>query len=229
MAELIRFKNRIQAGQQLAEQLADYNGRTDTIVLALPRGGVPVGYAIAKALELPLDILLVRKLGVPGHEEYAMGAIASGGLYVLQSEVLNMLGIPMSVVETAAQRETKEIERREKLYRAGRPVPQLDGHAVILVDDGLATGSSMLAAVNVMRQAKPARVVVAVPVASPEACQALRSEVDEIICLSTPDPFYAVGLWYEDFSQTTDQEVTGLLTQAERDHARHTEARRQTS
>jgi putative phosphoribosyl transferase len=227
MAELIRFKNRIEAGEHLAKRLAIYAGRSDTIVLALPRGGVPVGFAIADALELPLDILLVRKLGVPGHEEYAMGAIAGGGLYVLQSDVLEMLGISTATVETVAQDALKEIERRERLYRPGRPAPQFDERVILLVDDGLATGSTMLAAVSVLRLAKPARVVVAVPVAAPDACRMLQPKVDEMICLSTPEPFYAVGLWYEDFSQTSDEEVTRLLARAERKQAQRIEERRQ--
>jgi putative phosphoribosyl transferase len=220
MAELIRFKNRTQAGEQLAKRLERYAGRSDAIVLALPRGGVPVGFAVASALELPLDILLVRKLGVPGHEEYAMGAIASGGFYVLQSDVLNMLGISGSTVEAVAQDALKEIERREKLYRADRPAPQLEGRIVILVDDGLATGSTMRAAINVLRLAKPARIIAAVPVAAPDACRMLQSEVDEMICLSIPESFHAVGLWYEDFRQTRDDEVTSLLAQAEQKQAR---------
>lgn len=227
MAELIRFKNRIQAGAQLAKRLARYAGRSDAIVLALPRGGVPVGFAAASALDLPLDILLVKKLGVPGHEEYAMGAIAGGGFYVLQSEVLHMLGIPDSIVEAVAQDALKEIERREKLYRANRPALPLAGQSVILADDGLATGATMLVAVNVLRLAKPARIVVAVPVAAPDACRMLQSEVDEIICLSIPEPFHAVGVWYEDFSQTSDDEVTSLLAQAQRDQARRQDERRQ--
>lgn len=219
MASLKRFKNRIQAGELLAERLGAYAGRGDVVVLALPRGGVPVGFAVAKALQAPLDILLVRKLGVPGHEEYAMGAIASGGLCVLQPEILQMLNIPMDVAKGVAQRKLQEIQRREKLYRANRPTLDVHDKVVILVDDGLATGSTMLAAVHVLRQGKPARVVVAVPAAPPDTCQALRPEVDEMICLHTPEPFYAVGLWYEDFEQTTDDEVTSLLDEANRERA----------
>jgi putative phosphoribosyl transferase len=194
MAKLERFENRLQAGALLAQRLGSYARRSDVIVLALPRGGVPVGFAVAQALEVPLDILLVRKLGVPGHEEYALGAIASGGLTVLQPDVVDTLGIPRSVVDTIAQRELQEIERRETLYRAGHPALQLHDRVVILVDDGLATGATMLAAVHVVRQLKPARVIVATPVAAPETCRELGSEVDEMICLRTPEPFYAVGL-----------------------------------
>ncbi len=201
----------------MAQRLSAYARRPDVIVLALPRGGVPVGFAIAKALDVPLDILLVRKLGVPGHEEYAMGAIASGGSYVLQPAVLEEQNIPPAVVQATAERELREIERREKLYRANRPPLDVRDRVVTLVDDGLATGSTMLAAVRVLREAKPARVIAAVPAAAPDTCQNLQSEVDEMICLYTPDPFYAVGLWYEDFSQTSDEEVQKLLEEAKRE------------
>jgi putative phosphoribosyl transferase len=218
MTDLQRFKNRMHAGELLAQRLGVYAGRRDVIVLALPRGGVPVGFAIAKALDVPLDILLVRKLGVPGHEEYAMGAIASGGLRVLQPAVLETEGISQQVVDEVAQRELREIERREKLYRADRPALDVHDRVVILVDDGLATGSTMLAAVHLLRKGKPAHVIAAVPAAAPDTCRNLRSEVDEMICLYTPDPFYAVGLWYEDFSQTSDKEVQQLLAKAEREH-----------
>ncbi len=219
-----RFKNRRQAGELLAQRLTAYARRPDVIVLALPRGGVPVGFSIAQALEVPLDVLLVRKLGVPGQEEYAMGAIASGGLYVLQPDVVNTLNIPMPVIEAVAHRELQEIARREKLYRTGRPPLQLRDRVVILVDDGLATGSTMLAAIHVLRQAKPARVIAAVPVAASDTCRELQPEVDEMICLYTPDPFYAVGLWFEDFSQTSDDEVKILLEEAEREQAQREQA-----
>lgn len=204
----------MDAGIQLAQRLRHYAGRADVTVLALPRGGVPVGFAVTRELDVTLDILLVRKLGVPGHEEYAFGAIASGGHYVVQQDVIDTLGIPMPVVELIKQRELKEIERRENLYRAGQPPPQLQGRVAVLVDDGLATGSTMLAAVRVLRQAQPARVVAAVPVAAPDTCRQLSAEVDEMICVRTPDPFYAVGLWYENFDQTSDGEVISLLEQA---------------
>lgn len=221
MADLKHFKNRMQAGELLAQRLSAYRRCPDVIVLALPRGGVPVGFAVARMLEVPLDILSVRKLGLPGHEEYALGAIASGGLCVLQpEEVLKKLGIRAQVIETVAQRELQETGRREKLYRAGRPALQLRERVVILVDDGLATGSTMLVAVHVLRQEKPARVIIAVPVAASETCQKLEAEADEIICLSTPDPFYAVGMSYENFDQTSDDEVKSLLEEAEREQAR---------
>lgn len=216
MMRLKRFKNRRQAGKLLAQRLGAYARRSDVIVLALPRGGVPVAFSVAKALDAPLDILLVRKLGVPGQEEYAMGAIASGGLCVLQTDILRVLGIPKQVVEAVAQREMKEIRRREKLYRADRPMLDVRGHVVILVDDGMATGTTMLAAVHVLREANPSRVVIAVPVAAPDTSESLRSEVDELICPFTPEPFDSVGAWYEDFDQTSDDEVRLLLDEAHR-------------
>jgi len=214
MAKLKAFKNRRQAGELLAERLDAYAGHSDAILLSLPRGGVPVAFSISRKLNIPLDILIVRKLGVPGHAEYAMGAIASGGLRVLQQDVLDTLDISPAVVETITQRELREIERRERLYRDNRPTPSLHDRIVILVDDGLATGSTMLAAVQAVRQEEPKRVIVAVPVAAPDTCQKLAAEADEIVCLSTPSPFYAVGIWYEDFSQTSDDEVRNLLRQA---------------
>jgi putative phosphoribosyl transferase len=211
-----RFANRIQAGELLAKRLTAYVRHPEAVVLALPRGGVPVAYSIAKELDVPLDILIVRKLGLPGHEEFAIGAIASGGLYVLQTDTVARLGISMPVVEAIAKRELQEIERREKLYRTGRPALPLQERIVILVDDGLATGATMLIAINVVNKERPARVVIAVPVAAPETYLELGSKVDEIICLSMPDPFYAVGLWYEDFAQTSDVEVKNLLEEHER-------------
>lgn len=220
MARLERFENRLQAGVLLAQRLGSYARRSDVIVLALPRGGVPVGFAVAQELEVPLDILLIRKLGVPGHEEYALGAIASGGLTVLQPDVMDTLAIPMSVVESIAQRELAEIERRETVYRAGHPALQVHDRIVILVDDGLATGSTMLAAVRVVRQLNPARVVAATPVAAHETCRELGGEVDEMICLRTPEPFYAVSLWYQDFDQTGDDEVIRLLAEARQAYQR---------
>lgn len=214
MAKLERFENRMEAGKVLAQRLHHYAGRRDVTVLALPRGGVPVGFVVARELEVPLDILLVRKLGVPGHEEYAFGAVASGGLHVLQQDVIDTLDIPAQAIDSVMQRELKEIERRDKLYRAGLPPPQLQGRIAILVDDGLATGSTLLAGVRALRKVRPARLVAAAPVAAPEACRQLGTEVDEMICVRTPDPFYAVGLWYEDFEQTSDTEVCDLLEQA---------------
>ena len=219
MDRLNRFSNRAQAGEVLAQRLLAYAGRADVLVLALPRGGVPVGFVVAKALHVPLDVLLVRKLGMPGHEEYAIGAVAAGGTCVLQSEVISAYEIPPAVIEALTTRELREIERREKLYRAGRPALQLQDKTVILADDGLATGSTMLAAARVARAAGPARLIVAVPVGSIEACEILQSEVDEVICLSTPEPFNAVGQWYAHFDQTSDDEVIALLAEAEQDRA----------
>jgi putative phosphoribosyl transferase len=210
------FRDRAEAGRLLVEKLATYAHRDDVVVLALPRGGVPVAFEVATALQAPLDVFLVRKLGVPGHEELAMGAIASGGVVVRNEEVISGLGIPNHVLEAVVARERQELERRERLYRGDRPFPDLHGSTVILVDDGLATGASMRAAVAALRQHQPVYCVVAVPVAAPDTCEALRAEVDEIICARTPEPFYAVGVWYEHFSQTTDDEVRDLLDQAKR-------------
>jgi len=197
----------------LASRLSAYADRPDVVVLALPRGGVPVAYEVAKALHAPMDVFLVRKLGVPGHEEYAIGAMASGGVRVLNRDVVEALRIPNEVVEQVIAREQRELERREREYRGDRPFPDLRGKTVILVDDGLATGSTMLAAVMALRQKQPARIVVAVPVGSPETCDAFRDHVDEIVCAITPDPLYGVGLWYTDFSQTSDDEVRKLLAE----------------
>lgn len=208
------FRNRLDAGELLANRLAAYAGRPEVIVLALPRGGVPVGYAVAKAMRAPLDVMVVRKLGVPGHAEFAMGAIASGGEYVLNRELVQSLGVPGQLVEATARQELAELERRERLYRAGRPPLQLRGCTVILVDDGLATGASMRVAVKAVRKTQPARVIVAVPVGSPDTCSEMGKEADEVICDFTPEPFNAVGLWYEDFSQTSDEEVQRLLEEA---------------
>jgi predicted phosphoribosyltransferase len=209
-----RFSDRRAAGRFLAQKLAAYANRPDVIVLALPRGGVPVAYEVAAALHAPLDVFLVRKLGVPGHEEYAMGAIASGGVRVLNEEVVQALGIPDFRIEAAAAREQQELERRERAYRGNRPPPDVRGRTVILVDDGLATGASMQAAVMALRRLEPARIVVAVPTAAPETCEQMRTLADEVVCATTPEPFHAVGLWYEDFSQTSDEEVGALLAQA---------------
>jgi putative phosphoribosyl transferase len=214
-----RFKDRAEAGELLAQRLMRYAERDDVIVLALPRGGVPVGYAVAKRLAAPLDILLVRKLGFPGREEFAMGAIASGGVCVLHDDVISRYRIPLSDVEAVKQRESKEIERREKLYRARRPARQLQDRVVIIVDDGIATGSTMLAGVQCLRQYKPARIIIAAPVAPPDTCRQLRPEVDEFICLSMPEAFFAVGAWYKDFDQTSDEEVKNLLERADREYA----------
>jgi predicted phosphoribosyltransferase len=211
-----RFRNRSEAGRQLAAKLAAYAKRPEVIVLALPRGGVPVAYEVAQALEAPLDVFLVRKLGVPGHEELAMGAIASGGVRVINQDVVRALGIPQAVIDAVAAREQQELERRERLYRGDRPAPDVRGRTVILVDDGLATGATMSAAVQALKQQGAGRVVVAVPIAPPDTCDRLREDVDDIVCAVTPEPFHAVGLWYEDFSQTTDEEVRDLLARAAR-------------
>jgi putative phosphoribosyl transferase len=208
------FRDRSEAGRVLAEQLAAYADRPDAIVLALPRGGVPVGYEVAEALHAPLDVFLVRKLGAPGHEELAMGAVATGGVRVLNEQVVRALHIPDQVIDAVARWELEELARRERLYRGDRPPPDVRRRTVILVDDGLATGATMLAAVRALRQQQPARIVVAVPIASRDTCELLRDEVDDVICAATPDPFYAVGLWYENFEQLTDEEVRELLARA---------------
>ena len=210
------FRDRRDAGQRLAQLLTEYADRPDVLVLGLPRGGVPVAFEIAQAINAPLDVYLVRKLGVPGHEELAMGAIATGGVRVLNEDVVRTLGIAESVIDRVAAEEAQELARREQAYRDGRPSPDVRGRTAILVDDGLATGSTMRAAVAALRQQAPRRIVVAVPVAAPPTCEELRHIVDEIVCAATPDPFYGVGLWYRDFSQTTDQEVRDLLRQARR-------------
>src|SRR3954471_994073 len=214
-----RFRDRAEAGRLLAERLRQYAGRDDVPVLALPRGGVPVAYEVARALGVPLDVFLVRKLGVPGHEELAFGAIATGGVRLLNPDVVRGLGIPPHIIDRVTAIERAELERREREYRGDRPPPDVRGKTVILIDDGLATGASMRAAVAALRQEKPARIVVAVPIAAPTTCEEFEDEVDEVVCARTPEPFYAVGLWYEDFSQTSDEEVRGLLRRAEDDRA----------
>jgi predicted phosphoribosyltransferase len=208
------FRDRTDAGRVLADKLAGYAGRDDVLVFALPRGGVPVAYEVARALHAPLDVFLVRKLGLPGLEELAMGAIATGGVRVLNEEMVHALHIPEETIEAIAAEESRELERRERLYRGDRPAPDVRGKTVILIDDGLATGSTMRAAVAALRQKQPARIVVAVPIASPSACEELAAEVDEIVCARTPEPFRAVGLWYDDFAQTSDTEVRELLDHA---------------
>ena len=210
----IRFRDRTEAGRTLARALSGYAGRNDVVVLALPRGGVPVAYEVAKELGAPLDVFVVRKLGVPGHEELAMGAIASGGVLVLDEGILRRLGIGQAEIERSVALELRELERREAAYRGHRPPPDLKGKTATLVDDGLATGATMRAAARAVRRFDPARVVVAVPVASRQTCDEFRNDVDEIVCAITPEPFYSVGLWYEDFSQTTDDEVRDLLARA---------------
>jgi predicted phosphoribosyltransferase len=210
------FQDRSEAGQMLAEKLSKYANRPDVIVLALPRGGVPVGSEVARALNAPLDVFIVRKLGVPGYEELAMGAVATGGVRVLNEPVVHNLSIPENVIDAVADWETQEIRRRELRYRGDEPPPDVRARTVILVDDGLATGSTMLAALKALRQQQPARIVVAVPTAAPDTCEQMKAEADEAVCAITPEPFYAVGLWYENFAQTTDEEVRELLANARR-------------
>src|SRR6202163_4074582 len=229
------FRDRRDAGRLLAEKLAAYANRRDVLVLALPRGGVPVAYEVARALGAPLDVFVVRKLGVPGYEELAMGAVATGGVRVLNDQLVERLGIPEHIIDAVAARERRELARRERLYRGGRPPPgahgrtvvvlggrlalfrggrpppDAHGRTVILVDDGLATGATMHAAIQALRQQNPARIVVAVPTASPETCEEMKARADDVICAITPEPFQAVGRWYQEFSQTTDEEVAALL------------------
>jgi predicted phosphoribosyltransferase len=218
------FNDRADAGRRLAAALGQYVGRDDVVVLGLPRGGLPVAWEIARALHAPLDILIVRKVGVPGHRELAMGAIASGGVRVYNEEVIRQLRIRPEQFEAVARQEEQELERRERAYRGGRPRPELAGRIVIIVDDGMATGSTMHAGVRALRGLNPARIVVAVPHAPPDTCHALGQEADEIVCLSTPEPYIAVGRWYRDFGQLGDGEVRELLEQAATAHARHTAA-----
>ena len=210
------FRDRFDAGRILGQRIGQVLRDPSTLVLALPRGGVPVAFEVAQALHADLDVFLVRKLGVPGHEELAMGAIASGGVRVLNHALIRRLQLPPNLVETATAREQRELDRREAFYREGRPRLPVGHRTAILVDDGLATGATMLAAARALRLKKPERIIVTVPVASVEACNDIRAHVDEIICAETPDPFYAVGVWYEDFSQTSDSEVRELLENARR-------------
>jgi putative phosphoribosyl transferase len=209
------FENRAEAGRYLAQKLIAYRDKPDVLVLALPRGGVPVAFEVAQALHAPLDVFLVRKLGVPGHEELAMGAVATGGVRVLNEAVVRALHISEDEINAVTAAELQELERRQRAYRGTRPAPPIRNHTVILVDDGLATGATMYAAIVALRQQQPSQIVVAVPTAAPETCDEFRHEVDEIVCAITPDPFYAVGLSYEDFSQTTDEEVHDLLARAQ--------------
>jgi predicted phosphoribosyltransferase len=209
------FRDRREAGRLLAEKLSTYAGNPGVVVLGLPRGGVPVAFEVARALAAPLDVFLVRKLGVPGHEELAMGAVASGGVLVLNDDVITRLGIAPDEIDVVAAKETAELARRKQLYRSGRTSPEFSGRTVILVDDGLATGATMRAAITALRQSGPARIVTAVPTAAPDICEEFRKQADEIVCYMTPAPFLAVGRWYEDFGQTTDDEVCALLAQAQ--------------
>ena len=220
-----RYHDRTQAGRVLASMLTTYTNRRDVLALALPRGGVPVAYEVAKALHVPLDVFLVRKLGVPGHEELAMGAIATGGVCVINEDVVRSLQIPPQVLDAVAFREERELERREQLYRDDRPLPVVRDQTVILIDDGLATGATMRAAVQALRVQAPAKIVVAVPVAAYATYRQFRAEVDEIVCAQTPEIFYGVGWWYEDFSQTSDQQVRELLSLAAQENPAFTSRR----
>jgi putative phosphoribosyl transferase len=216
------FTDRFEAGKVLSKKLLQYRGRTDVIVLALPRGGVPVAYEVAKALDAPLDVFLVRKLGLPGHQELAMGAVADGNVIVRNEHVIASLDIPEALMETVAQNERRELQRQRELYRDGEPAPQVKDHIVILVDDGLATGSTVRAAIAALRKQAPKRLTVAVPVGAAETCAELRAEADEVICAKVPRQFVAVGLWYQDFSQTSDDTVRALLKEAS--HHQHADA-----
>ncbi len=211
---MTRFSNRSDAGKRLAEELSKHKEFSDAVVLALARGGVPVGLEVAEALQVPLDVFVVRKLGVPGHEELAMGAIASGDVVGWNEDILRGLNLSRTMRDRVVAREKEELRRRESAYRGGRPPLDIQGKIVIMVDDGLATGASMRAAVSAVRAKQPSRIVVAVPVAPPETCGSFKALADEVICLMTPRPFSAVGLWYADFSQTSDEEVCRLLEQA---------------
>lgn len=208
------FADRTEAGQRLARALHAYTGRADLLVLALPRGGVPVAYEVARALGAPLDLLLVRKLGVPGQEELAMGAIASGGIRVLNREVIAATGVGEAEIEAAAAREQRELERRAGAYRGERPPPAIAGRCVILIDDGLATGATMRAGLAALRPQRPAALVVAVPVAPRDTLARLRAEADDVVCLEAPEDFYAIGAWYRDFGQLDDDQVRALLARA---------------
>jgi putative phosphoribosyl transferase len=209
-----RFSDRFAAGRALAEKLDKFRGRPDTVVLALPRGGVPVAYVVAEHIGAPLDVFLVRKLGVPWQEELAFGAIASGGTKVLDEDLLSQIELSPAEIDAIVRREQAELERRAQAYRQGRPAVNVRNRTVILIDDGLATGSSMLAGVRALRELEPAEIVVAVPVAPPATCERLRNEADEVVCAFMPEPFWAVGAWYDDFTQTTDDEVRQLLSRA---------------
>jgi len=208
------FEDRFDAGRVMASKLGEFSGRNDVVVLALPRGGVPVGYEVAQALRAPFDVFVVRKLGTPGQEELAMGALASGGVTVLNREVIQALGIPRQTINAVVAREERELERREREYRGQRPAASVRGRTAIVVDDGLATGSSMRVAAKALRKEAAAEIVVAVPVASPSTCSEFELEVDKVVCATTPEPFSAVGQWYRNFSQTTDEEVRDLLARS---------------
>ena len=208
-----QFGNRTEAGRELAQALMAYGGRNDAIILALPRGGVPVAHEVAKALYLPMDVWFVRKLGVPGQEELAMGAIALNGACHINEDITQRLNIPGQLMNQVVAKEKLELERRNRLYRHGHPAPDVKGKTVIIIDDGLATGATMRAAIESLRQAQAGRIAVAVPVGAKDVCEALAGVADEVVCLRMPEPFYGVGQWYEDFSQTSDEEVQALLAQ----------------
>jgi putative phosphoribosyl transferase len=209
---LQKFRNRTEAGKLLAGQLTDYANRSDVLVLGLPRGGVPVAYEVAKELDAPLDVCLVRKLGVPGHKELAMGAIAAGGVRVINENVIDWLRISPETINEVAAMEIRELDRRSHIYRGNRPLPKVKHHTIILVADGIATGATIRAAISTLKKQKPRKLVVAVPVAGLSTCEELEAEVDEVVCILKPEDLYAIGLWYEDFQQTTDAEVCELLT-----------------
>ena len=208
------FRNRIEAGQVLARRLQQYKNQPDVLILGLPRGGVPVAYEVARELNAPLDVFIVRKLGVPGHEELGMGAIATGGVRTLHEGIIREIGISPQTIEAVSAREQAELERRERLYRGDRPAPTIKGRTVVIVDDGLATGSTMKAAIQAVRQQDPRQVIVAVPTAPSETCEQLKGSADEVVCALTPEPFFAVGGSYADFTQITDEEVRDLIASA---------------
>ncbi|AKB53521.1 MULTISPECIES: phosphoribosyltransferase [Methanosarcina] len=208
------FEDRVDAGKKLAKELSKYANRSDVLILALPRGGVPVAFEVAKELNVKMDVFIVRKLGVPGNEELAMGAISSDNVLVLNEDIVKSFQIPERVINMVAENELKELKRRERTYRGDRPKPEISGSTVILVDDGLATGATMRAAASAIKTKNPAKIVVAVPTGAPDTCEIFKKEVDEVICMATPEPFYGVGAWYGNFSQTTDEDVCELLDKA---------------
>ena len=209
-----RFANRAEGGKMLAEALSDYSGRSGILILALPRGGVPVAYEVAKSLSAPMDLWLVRKLGVPGQEELALGALAGKSICVLNDDIIDILNIDQSAIDAVTAREQVELERRNRLYRQGRPPPDIREKIIIIIDDGLATGATMRAAIASLRQAGATRIIAAVPVGAVSTCRKIEQEADELVCLYTPEPFHGVGQWYSDFSQTSDEEVLALLASA---------------
>jgi len=210
----VYFRDRTEAGQVLARCLQQYKNQPDVLILGLPRGGVPVAYEVAREMKAPLDVFIVRKLGVPGHEELGMGAIATGGVRILQDGIVRELGISPQTIEAVSAREQAELERRERLYRGDRPAPTIKGRTIVIVDDGLATGSTMKAAIQAVRQQDPRQVIVAVPTAPSETCEQLKGSADEVVCALTPEPFFAVGGSYADFTQITDEEVRDLIASA---------------